>query len=152
MNRFSKMVRIFLGILLAPLLYIIVWTLPLLEHTAFSKWIVINTFFAYLVFLILAGISHLVLKRFNATKVWSYILVMFVVAVCSDLILSIWSLSGFQSYYYAQTQVVENGSITAAGYVLQIEEALINGFVSSGVMALFWLVAVFNPKGNIAHA
>jgi len=152
MKNNHTIIRIVLGVLLAPLLYVVVWTLPVLEHSAFHKWVVINTFFAYLVFLILAGLCHLVLKKLNATKIWSYCAVMFVVALALDLVLSIWSLSGYTSYYYSQTQVVENGSITSAGYMLQVKEALTNGVVSSGVMAIFWLVAIFNPRGKVAHA
>lgn len=152
MKKHSAIIRIVLGIILAPCLYIVVWTLPVLEHSALHKWIIINTFFAYLVFLILAGLSHVVLKKLNATKIWSYCAVMFCVAATLDLVLSFWSLSGYTSNYYAQTQVVENGLITAAGYMLQVKEALINGVVSSGVMAIFWFVAVYSPRREVAHA
>jgi hypothetical protein len=144
--------RVISGALIAPWVYVVVWTLPVLEHSAFHKWVVINTFMAYFAFMVLAGMSHLVLVRLKATKIWSYCLVMFGVAVSVDLLLSLWSLSGYTSFYYAQTQVVENHEITKAGYLLQIQEALIHGAVSAFAMALFWLVAVFNPRGSVQHA
>ena len=103
-------------------------------------------------FFVLAGLSHLTLKKLNAKGVWSYCGVMFAVAVTLDLVLSLWSLSGYTSNYYSQTQIVENGSITIAGYLLQIKEALINGVVSSGVMAIFWFVAVFKSQGEQVNA
>lgn len=67
-------------------------------------------------------------------------------------VLSVWALSGYSSYYHSQAQFVENGAITAAGYVLQIKEALINGAVSSGVMAIFWFIAIFKPNSKVANA
>ena len=148
----NSVIRIVFGVLIAPWLYIVVWTLPVLEHSAFHKWVVINTFFAYVVFLVFAGLSHLALKKLNATKLWSYCAIMFVVAVALDLGLSLWSLSGYTSNYYSQTQVVEHGSITSAGYLLQVKEALLNGIVSSGVMAIFWFVSIFKPSSKVANA
>lgn len=144
--------RVILGVLIAPWVYVIVWTLPVLEHSAFHKWVVINTLMAYFVFMVLAGMSHLALARLKATKIWSYCFVMFGVAVAVDLLLSLWSLSGYASFYYAQTQVVENNEITKAGYLLQLQEALIHGVVSAFAMGLFWLVAVFNPRGGVQNA
>ena len=152
MNKHSAMIRIMLGVILAPFLYIIIWTLPVLDHSAFHKWVVINTFFAYVVFFLLAGLSYLTLKKLKAKGIWSYCGVMLVVAVTLDLVFSLWSLRGYTSNYYSQTQVVENGSITLAGYLLQIKEALINGVVSSGVMAIFWFVAVFKPQAETVNA
>ncbi|MGY0627562.1 MAG: hypothetical protein ACW7DS_17775 [Paraglaciecola chathamensis] len=152
MKKSSAIIRILAGTLIAPWLYIIVWTMPVLDHSAFHKWVVINTFFAYIVFLIFAGISHFALKKLNATKLWSYCVVMFFVAVSLDLVLSIWSLSGYESNYYSQTQVVESGSITKAGYLLQVKEALINGAISSGTMAIFWFISIFSPKAVSANA
>jgi len=148
----NSVIRIILGVLIAPWLYIVVWTLPALEHSAFHRWVAINTFFAYLVFLVFAGISHLALKKLNSAKLWSYCSVMFVVAVALDLVLSLWSLSGYTSNYYSQTQVVEHGSITTAGYLLQVKEALINGIVSAGVMAIFWFISIFKPSSRVANA
>lgn len=144
--------RVITGALIAPWIYVAVWTLPLLDHSAFHKWVVANTLMAYFLFFALAGLSHLVLTGLKAKKIWTYSLVMFGVAVSIDLLLSLWSLSGYTSFYYAQTQVVENHEITKAGYVLQAQEALTHGAVSAIVMALFWLVAVFDPSGRVQNA
>ena len=140
------------GILLAPWLYVIVWTLPLLWHAAFHKWVMVNIFLGYLVFLVLAGIAHIVLGRLNKTSIYSYCVVMFSVAALIDFTLSVLLLSGFTSNYYSQTQVVENGMITVSGYLLQIRELLLHGLISSGVMAIFWLVALWKPMRKKAHA
>lgn len=152
MKKSNQVFRIVLGTLVAPWLYIVVWTLPVLDHSAFHKWVVINTFFAYVVFLVFAGLSHLALRKLGATKLWSYCAVMFVVALVLDLVLSLWSLSGYESNYYSQTQVVEYGSITGAGYLLQVKEALTNGVVSCGAMAIFWFVSIFKPATKVANA
>ena len=151
MKNHSTLIRILCGVIIAPWLYILVWTLPVLEHSAFHRWIVINTFFAYLVFLVLAGISHLVLVKLKTTKIWSYCIVMFGVAVTLDLVLSLWSLSGYTSFFYSQTQVVDNGSITLAGYLLQFKEAFINGVISAGVMAIFWFIALYNSNSKVQN-
>lgn len=144
--------RVVLGVLIAPWVYIVVWSLPVLEHSAFHKWLVINTFMAYSAFMVLAGISHIVLARLKARKMWTYCVIMFGVAALIDLLLSLWSLSGYASFYYAQTQVVEHHEITNAGYFLQIQEALVHGAVSALAMALFWFFAVFSPKVGVQHA
>lgn len=152
MKNRSAILRVISGALIAPWVYIVAWTLPVLEHSAFHNWVVINTFIAYIAFMVLAGISHFVLARLKATRIWSYCLVMFGVAVSVDLLLSLWSLSSYTSFYYAQTQVVENYEITKAGYLLQFQEAVIHGAVSAFAMGLFWFVAVFNPRGGVQHA
>ncbi|MDN3650362.1 hypothetical protein QWZ13_15755 [Reinekea marina] len=148
----NSVIRKVIGVLIAPWLYIVVWTVPALEHSELQKWVVINTFFAYVVFLAFAGISHLVLKKLNATNMWSYCAVMFVVAVTLDIALSLWLLSGYTSSYYSQTLVVEYGSITAAGYMLLLKDALINGIISSGVMAIFWFVSIFKQSSKVINA
>lgn len=144
--------RVITGALIAPWIYVVVWTMPLLEHSAFHEWVVVNTLMAYFLFLALAGMSHLVLARLKAKNIWNYSLVMFGVAISIDLLLSLWSLSGYTSFYYAQTQVVENHEITKAGYLLEVQEALTHGAISAMAMALFWLVAVFNPRGRVKNA
>ena len=148
----SGILRIVLGALVAPWIYIVAWTIPVLGHSAFHKWVVINTALAYVIFMLLAGISHFALVRLGATKIWSYCIVMFTVALSIDFILSLWSLSWYTSLYYAQTQVVENHSITSAGYMLQIKEALIHGVISASAMAVFWFVAIFKSQGKVQHA
>lgn len=146
-----KKLRLFLGMLLAPTFFILVWTLPVLEHSAFKKWLLINTVLAYVAFFFLAAVSHVVLIKNGWKKLWQYCVVMSVVSFISNLALSIWSLRGYTSYYYAQTQVVEHGSITFSGYILQIQEALVHGAIAAIVMALFWLIAVFQPRGRTSH-
>ena len=152
MKRQSAKFRILLGIFFAPWLYIAIWTLPLLEHSAFHKWVVINTFLSYVAFLSLAGLSHLVLAKIKTEKLWAYCLVMFSIALAVDLVLSILVLGGYESNYYSQTQVVENGAITFAGYILQLKEALSHGLISAGVMAIFWVLAIFKSSASIKNA
>lgn len=146
------MVRILFGILLAPWLYVLVWTLPLIEHTAFHKWVTVNIILAYLVFFVLASIAHVALTLLNKTSIYSYCAVMFWVAALLDFTLSVLLLSGFDSNYYSHTQVVENGMITASGYLLQIKESLLHGVISSSAMAVFWLVALWKPRHKKVHA
>ena len=142
------MIRLLIGTLIAPWLFVLVWTLPMLDHSAFHQWAIINIFLAYLAFLVSAGMTHLVLRSFNRSSILSYCFVIFTVAVFLHLIISLWSLSGYSSNYYAQTQVVENGSITVAGYLLQIREAVIHGLVSAAAMAIFWLAAIWTPNSK----
>src|SRR5690606_2643669 len=97
----SAKLRIMLGIFFAPWLYIAIWTLPLLEHSAFHKWVVINTLLSYAAFLSLAGLSHLVLAKIKTEKLWAYCIVMFSIAVAIDLVLSIFALGGYESNYYS---------------------------------------------------
>ncbi|TMP08204.1 hypothetical protein CWC11_05395 [Pseudoalteromonas sp. S3178] len=143
MRNRSAILRVVLGALIAPCIYVIVWNLAVLEHSALYKWTVINTLTAYIAFIVLSGMSHLNLARLRATKIGSYCLVMFGVAVSVELLLSLWSLSGYTSLYYAQTHVVDNHEITKAGYLLKIQEMLIYGAILAFARAFFWFVAVY---------
>ena len=139
--------RIIIGILVAPIIFVIAWSIPYLEHSAFHKWVVINTVFAYVAFLILASISHALLKILRWSTLLQYCLVMFFVGVIVTLAFSLWSLQGYSEFFYAQTQVVENNSITTAGYILKAKEALLSGLLSMACMAAFWFIAIFKTPG-----
>ena len=88
--------RIAAGILLAPVVYIVVWSYPFIEHSAFHKWIVINTFFAYVWFLVFAAVSHVALKALDWTRIWQYSGVMLIVASIIGFAYSIYSLDGYE--------------------------------------------------------
>ena len=142
-----KIYRIISGILIAPAIFIIAWTVPYLDHSAFHKWIAINTVFAYITFLILASISHLVLKTLQWSTLVQYCLVMFIVGIVLYFAFGLWSLQSYSELYYSQTQVVENGSITTSGYLLKIKESIISGILSMVCMAVFWFIAIFKTPG-----
>ena len=138
--------RIVAGVLLAPVVYIVVWSYAYIEHSAFHKWIVINTFFAYLWFLVLAAVSHIALKLLGWTRLWQYSTVMLIVASIIGFAFSIYSLAGYDSLFHSQTQVVQNGVITESGYLLYAKDLLINGVISAGAMAVFWLVSFYGTR------
>ena len=146
-----NVMRIVLGIIIAPWVYLTNWVWPVMDHIVFSQWLIILMAAAYFVFLVLAGISHLILVYLKVTEIWGYCLVMFFVAFSLDLLISAWSLSNYESYYYSQTQVVENGVMTSAGFLLQSREALANGALSAGAMAVFWLIAIYKPCNRIQY-
>ena len=139
--------RITVGILVAPTIFIFCWSIPYLEHSAFHKWIVLNTVFAYAVFLILASVSHMILKTLKWSTLFQYCLVMFFVGVIISFSYGLWSLQDYSSLYYSQTQVVENNVITTAGYILKAKEALLSGMLSMICMAVFWFITIFKTPG-----
>ena len=148
MNKVSGWLRMVLGALVAPWIYVFVWTMPMFEQSDFHRWVMLNMFLAYVAFMALAWISHVVLALLRATKIWSYVFVMFAVAVSVDLLLSLGSLSWYTSFSLGKTQLVENDLITQAGYMLQFKEALVHGVVSATAMGLFWFLAIFKPKSR----
>lgn len=109
--------RLFFGLLLAPIVYILIWTIPLVEHTAFMKWLAWNTLFAYINFAILGYVAHLLLSKYNLSKLWQYIVVMFAVTFLVKFFLSVFFTSNYESLYYSRTQVVENGDILLSSYL-----------------------------------
>jgi len=130
-----------LGVFIAPMIFVVFWSYPFLEHSAFQKWVIINTVSGYVAFLILGFVSHVALKFLHWTKLWQYCATMAVVAFIAFGGYSISSLDGYQSLYHSQTQVVENGIITKAGYVLYARDAGINALIAVCSMAIFWFVA-----------
>jgi hypothetical protein len=152
LGKHSAMLRITCGALVAPLVYVAFWSAPVIDHSAFSSWVILNSLMAYFVFLVVAGLTHLGLKRLHANSIWAYCLLMFAVAAVLEFLLSIGALSGYTSLYYNQTTVVQNHKITQAGYLLQVRESLAHGAISALAMAVFWLLAVFRPRGESQHA
>lgn len=138
--------RITIGILIAPLVFVVAWSLPLIEHSAFYRWVGINVIFAYLTFLVMAGLSHMVLSKLKWHKLWQYCSVMFVITLFIYLLVKFGALSTYESLYYTQTQVIENGEITKAGYLLELKSSLYGSALASVSMCLFWFVSVFKRE------
>ena len=151
-SKYTTKIRILIGILIAPIIYILVWTLPFANDVMFDTWLITNTVIAYISFLVLAGICHAILKDLKTDKLLNYFMVMFLVSVSLYLTISLSSMSELDSLYYSQTHLVKNNSITLAGYLLQLKAAIIHGLVSAFVMAIFWLIAVFKPSANLQSA
>ena len=128
------------GMLLAPLLYLLLWKLTSPGFDSAGSWL----FLVHITFFILAGFSHLVLRMFRLESFTAYCMVMFAVTLILDLSTSLWTASGYEALYHSRTQVVLHGLITPAGYTLIVTEAFKNAFSSALVMALFWFIACYH--------
>ncbi|WP_160153112.1 hypothetical protein [Microbulbifer sp. ALW1] len=137
------------GMIFCPWILVAVWSLPYLSHSAFSKWVVINTFFAFTVFFFTAAVSHVILKTFCLTKGWHYPVVMFFVCLILYFGFSTFSASGYDELYHSQTQIVEDGNVTKAGYVLNFWNSVSGSLLSAGVFFVFWLIAVWKPRSAV---
>jgi len=141
--------RIIAGLVLTPIAMAIVWSIPFYDHSALKQWVLINILSAYGAFLFFAAISHLILRVLNLKAAWQYCLVMFCVALPIDIGFSIYSIQGYSSLYYSQTQVVEHGNITASGYMLQVTESLKSSAFLTLAFLLFWFIAVRKPRDKL---
>lgn len=130
----------------------VAWSIPYIEHSAFPKWVVINTFAAFLVFFITAAISHFLLRAFSLVKWWHYSAVMFSVCLILYYGFSTLGASGYTELYHSQTQVVENGSITLVGHILNFKNAVSGSVLSAATFFIFWLIAVWKPNGRVKNA
>jgi len=144
--------RIATGILVAPLALAVVWTMPYVEHSAFAKWAVINTVLAYGTFSVTAAVSHVVLKVLRLERAWHYCSVMFCVAFLGYVAFAFYGLRGYSELYYAQTKVIENGSLTMSGFVLQLTQAAQGAALLSAAFLLFWFIAVHERSASNNHA
>ena len=144
--------RIIVGILIAPIVFIAAWSVPLVEHSAFYRWLGLNTIMAYFTFLLMAGLSHLVLSKLEWQKLWQYCSVMFLVALVMYLLFRLGSLSIYESMYHSQTQIVENGEITKEGYLLELKSSLYGSALASISMAVFWFVSFYKRSSVPNHA
>ena len=151
-SEYKTKIRILIGVLIAPLIYVVIWSLPYINEAMFKSWVIVSIFFAYLSFLVIAGICHLILVELKTEKLHNYFLIMFLVSAFLHLAISLSSISELDSLYYSQTHVVENNSITLAGYLLQLKAATVYGLISAFVMAIFWLIAVFKPSAKLQSA
>ena len=142
----TRYIRIAVGMLIAPLVLAVIWTIPYRDHSAFDKWVVINTVFAYVTFTALAAVSHVVLWVLRLRAAWQYCLVMFGVAFVVYAVFAFISVNGYQELYYSQTQVVKDGSLTSAGVLLQITDSLQGAAILSAAFFVFWFVAVRESK------
>jgi hypothetical protein len=141
----ARFLRIAIGMLIAPLTLAAAWSYPYLNHSAFAKWLVINTIMAYLAFTLLAAISHVILRFLRLAAAWQYCLVMFVVAFIVYISIAFVALSGYSDLYYSQTQVVKDGSVTPAGALLQVTESIQGAALLAAVFLVFWFIAVGKP-------
>lgn len=144
--------RIIAGMVVCPWILVVAWSLPYLHHSAFSKWIVINTFAAFFVFFLTAAISHFVLRAFSLVKWWHYLVVMFCVCLLLHYGFSTVSASGYTELYHSQTQVVENGKITKAGHILNVRNAVSGSLLSAAVFFMFWVIAIWKSSGSSKNA
>ncbi|MDQ2078528.1 hypothetical protein [Marinimicrobium sp. ABcell2] len=144
--------RIAAGMLICPWILAAAWSVPYLEHSAFVKWLIINTVLAFIVFFFTAAISHVILRVLFAAKWWQYPAVMFAVCLLLYFGLSTLSASGYTELYHSQTQVVEGGSITSAGYALNFKNAVLGALLSAAVFFLFWVISVWTPRSGAKNA
>src|SRR5690606_13647493 len=152
MHMNTETYRIIAGMIICPWILVVAWSIPYIEHSAFPKWVVINTFTAFLVFFITAAISHFLLRAFSLVKWWHYSAVMFSVCLILYYGFSTLGASGYTELYHSQTQVVENGSITLVGHILNFKNAVSGSVLSAATFFIFWLIAVWKPNGRVKNA
>jgi hypothetical protein len=152
LNMNKTRIRTAVGMFFSPLLLAVIWSIPYLEHSAFTKWLVINTIFAYLTFTVAAGISHLIIKALRLASAWQYCLVMFCVALVVSLGFSFYGLQGYNELYHSQTQVIKDGSITSAGLILEITNATQTAALFAAAFLLFWFISIRRRTRCDAHS
>lgn len=136
----------------SPWILVVVWSVPYLNHSAFSKWVVINTFVAFTVFLVTASISLLIIKVFSLFRWWHYSGVMFCVCLLLYYGFSTFGVVGYSELYHSQTKVVEGGHITTAGHILNFRTAVSGALLSAAVFLVYWFIAVWQPGGNARNS
>jgi small-conductance mechanosensitive channel len=144
--------RIIAGMIVCPWILVVAWSIPYINHSAFSKWIVINTFLAFFIFFLTAGISHFVLRALSLVKWWHYSLIMFCVCLLLYYGILTSDASRYTELYHSQTLVVESGRITRAGHILNFGNAVAGSLLSAAAFLMFWMIAVWKPNGSSKNA
>src|ERR1700733_7066868 len=116
--------RVVLSALIVPFFLGIAWTIPYWDHPAVDKLAIINIFSAYVVFLVLAAISHFLIRAIDRETLTVYIGVMAIVSFAASFALHLLIDRMYHALYYARTQVVLDGHTTWAGVVLQFWESV----------------------------
>lgn len=137
--------RTIAGMIICPWVLVASWSIPYMNGSAFSTWVVFNAIAAFLVFFFTAGISHAVLKAFSLVKWWHYSVVMFCVCLVIFYGFTTLAVSGYTALYHSQIQIVENGSITRAGHLLNLRSAFSGSLLSAATFFIFWLIAIWKP-------
>ena len=133
--------RILVGMLIAPLIYVLFLCIPALNEPDLGSWILFSSFLAYIYFFFAASITHIILRILKWRKYKHYCCVMFSVTFTADLSYSFWVLRGYESYYYFRTQVIEHGQFTTQGIILQFIEATVYGIVAAIAISVFFAIA-----------
>ena len=150
----STVTRVICGAVASPLAIALVWSLPAVGSPAYVPTLVFSAAVAFLLFMMCAGISHLILRRKRWTRLRQYVGVMFAVATTilalAQIAAMLWIFGEGGSEFHAGTQVIENGRFTAGGLLLTLIEAMLGAIFLSASFALFWVVAV-RPRARNAR-
>jgi hypothetical protein len=137
--------RIVLSALIVPFFLGVAWTVPYWDHPAVDKWAVINIACAYAVFLLLAAVSHFLIKATGRETATAYVGVMAIVSFVASFVLHLLSDRMYQDLYYLRTHVVMGGHTTWAGVLLQFWESVASAIYLASAMGLYWWLAVYSP-------
>jgi xanthine/uracil permease len=140
------MMRIIGGAVASPLAIALVRSLPAVGSSAYVPMLLFSAAVAFLLFMVCAGISHLILRWKRWTRLRQYLGVMFAVATAilalAQIAAMLWIFREGGSDFHSGTQVIENGRFTIGGLLLTLIEAMVGAIFLSASFALFWVVAV----------
>jgi hypothetical protein len=140
------MMRVIGGVVASPLAIALIWSLPAIGSSAYVPMLLFSAAIAFLLFIVCAGISHLILRWKAWTRLRQYVGVMFAVATATlalaQIAAMLWIFGEGGSEFHAGTQVIKNGRFTIGGLLLTLVEAMLGAIFLSASFALFWVVAV----------
>ena len=148
----AQRLRVFSTMLVLPLVLSAVWTIPYLHHSAFGKWAVLNTLFAYAAFFASAIVSHVLLRLLRMRAGWQFGVVKFCVAFAGFLSFALYSTRGYGELYHSNTQIVAQGALTEAGFRLYVVDSATQAALLSVLFFIFWLITVRAPSSKESHA
>ena len=138
--------RIIGAAILSPLALAVLATLPAIGSMAAFQWALISAAICFPLFWICAGISHVILRLKNLTRLSAYIGVMFGVATMVMLTARVailhWIFGNGGSEFHFGTQVVDNGTFTLQGVLLLTAESMFGAIWLSAAFGLFWFIGV----------
>jgi hypothetical protein len=138
-----------LGMLLAPILLGLVWCRPVeigdFTDQKFMFLLALNTLTAYPDFAFHFAVTHLIATRSKTPSAWNYYFVICVLSIAVFVGLKFYYLHGINGLGYGGVVVLQDGSITKAGFSYLLNECLFNALGHIGAMSILWYIA-FRPK------
>ncbi len=136
--------KFMLGMLVAPLFLSVVWCRPEgIKDFIDLKYLFIlglNVFTAYPDFVFHFAVTYLIVKKTKLLSASNYFFVIFMVSILIFVALNIYYLHGINGLGYAEVVVLENGSVTNAGFIYLIKEGFFNAVGHVGAMYILWSV------------
>ncbi len=138
-------IRLWLGILVSPVLVALGWSAPEWGYDSFMPALRFNVMVAFPIAAIFFCACHFTLKSLRLAKIWHYCVLMFLVSAGASAGANNYGLHVYTDFTEGRTVLVKSGELTSAGRNSIFKKALLNGIYCSTGMFIFLAIRGRKP-------